>query len=85
MMLPYMSVKVRETTTPRTTCPTLYEEEENPTDLLHVQGLVRRGLQFIVLIREDYMRKSNRLQMLLKRQQFLLSYLKTLSLGPAGV
>ena len=23
------------------------------TDLLHVQGLVRRGLRFIVLIRED--------------------------------
>ena len=30
-------------------------------------------------------RKSNRLQMLLQRQHFLLSYLKTLSLGPAGV
>ena len=33
--------------------PTLYEEEKSATDLLHVQGLVRRGLQFIVLIRED--------------------------------
>ena len=30
-------------------------------------------------------RESNRLQMLLQRQHFLLSYLKTLSLGPAGV
>ena len=30
-------------------------------------------------------RKSNRLQMLLQRQHFLLSYLKTLSVGPAGV
>ena len=29
-------------------------------------------------------RKSNRLQMWLKRQHFLLSYLKTLSVGPAG-
>ena len=29
-------------------------------------------------------RKSNRLQMLLQRQHFLLSYLKTLSVGPAG-
>ena len=28
-------------------------------------------------------RKSNRLQMLLQRQHFLLSYLKTLSVGPA--
>ena len=26
MMPPYMSVKVRQTTTPGTTCPTLYEE-----------------------------------------------------------
>ena len=30
-------------------------------------------------------RKSNRLQMLIQRQQFVLSYLKTLSIGPAGV
>ena len=30
-------------------------------------------------------RKSNRLQMLLQRQHFLLSYLKTLSVGPAGI
>ena len=30
-------------------------------------------------------RKSNHLQMLLQRQHFLLSYLKTLSVGPAGV
>ena len=30
-------------------------------------------------------RKSNRLQMLLQRQHFLLSYFKTLSVGPAGI
>ena len=30
-------------------------------------------------------RKSNRLQMSLQRQHFLLRYLKTLSVGPAGV
>ena len=30
-------------------------------------------------------RKSNRFQMLLQRQHFILSYLKTLSVGPAGV
>ena len=30
-------------------------------------------------------RKSNRLLMLLQRQHLLLSYLKTLSVGPAGV
>ena len=38
---------------------------------VHVQGLVRRGLRFIVLIRKT--RKLNRLQMLLQRQHFLLS------------
>ena len=30
-------------------------------------------------------RKSNHLQMSLQRQHYLLSYLKTLSVGPAGV
>ena len=30
-------------------------------------------------------RKSNHLQMSLQRQHFLLSYLKTVSVGPAGV
>ena len=30
-------------------------------------------------------RKSNHLQMILQRQHFLLSYLKTLSVGPVGV
>ena len=30
-------------------------------------------------------RKSNHLQMPLQRQQFLLSYLKTLSVGPVGI
>jgi len=30
-------------------------------------------------------RKSNHLQMSLQRQHFLLSYLKTLNVGPAGV
>ena len=30
-------------------------------------------------------RKSSRLQILLQRQHFLFSYLKTLSVGPAGV
>ena len=34
MMPPYMSVKVRQTTTPGTTCPTFYEEEKSLTDLI---------------------------------------------------
>ena len=33
----------------------------------------------------EKMRKSNHLQMSLQRQHFLLSYLMTLSVGPAGV
>ena len=39
---------------------------------------MRRDLRLIVLIRED-------LPMQLQRQHFLLSYFKTLSVGPAGV
>ena len=46
---------------------------------------VRRHLRFFVLILELETRKSVYLQMSLQRQHFLLSYLKTLSVGPAGV
>ena len=38
-----------------------------------------------VLSLSEKTRKSNHLQMSLQRQHFLLSYLKTLSAGPAGV
>ena len=41
------------------------------------ESAMRRDLRFFVLIGET--RKSNRLQMSLQRQLFLLSYLKTLS------
>ena len=44
---------------------------------------VRRDLRFSSL--SEKTRKSNRLQMSLQRQHFLLSYLNTLSFGPAGV
>ena len=44
---------------------------------------VRRDLRFSSL--SEKTRKSNRLQMSLQRQHFLLSYLKTLSVGPAGI
>ena len=43
----------------------------------------RRDLWLFILIREDY-RKSNPLKMSLQRYQFLLSYLKTLSVGQPG-
>ena len=42
-----------------------------------------------IIVRQDLLsektRKSNHLQMKLQRQHFLLSYLKTLSVGPGGV
>ena len=44
---------------------------------------VRRDLRFSSL--SERTRKSNRLQMSLQRQHFLLSYLNTLSFGAAGV
>ena len=40
---------------------------------------------FSSLSEKTRVRKSNRLQMSLQRQHVLLSYLKTLSVGPAGV
>ena len=56
MMPPYMSVKVRQTTTPGTTCPTLYEECVGSLTSHRFITCVRaceRGLRLIVLIRED--------------------------------
>ena len=44
---------------------------------------VRPDLRFFFLIREDW--KSNCLQMSVQRQHFLLSYLKTLSVGLVGM
>ena len=43
------------------------------------------GRVFLPYPRRLELRKSNRLQMALQRQHFLLNYLKTLSVGPAGV
>ena len=56
---------------------------KRPTDLLHVQGLVKRCLRFIVLIRED--QKVKPFAVVIQRQHFLLSSLKTLGVVPAGV
>ena len=42
-------------------------------------------LQTRVISLSEKTRKSNHLQMSEQRQHFLLSYLKTLSVGPAGV
>ena len=40
---------------------------------------------YVLLSLSEETRKSNHLQMSLQRQHFLLNYLKTLSVGPAGV
>ena len=84
MMPPYMSVKVRQTTTPGTTCPTLYEECVGSLTS-HRFITCARACETGPTVYRPYPRKSNRLQMLLQRQHFLLSYLKTRSVGPAGV
>ena len=47
------------------------------------ESAVRRGLRFSSL--SEKTRKSIRLQISLQRQHFLLSYLKDLRIGPAGV
>ena len=44
---------------------------------------MRRGLRFIVLIREAF--ESLSFGGVITGQHFLLSYFKTLSVGPAGV
>ena len=51
------------------------------TLLTNTEKMQERGLRFIVLIREDY-RMSNHLHMSMQRQHILLSYFKTLSVGP---
>ena len=47
----------RTATTPETSRPTLYEQcvgsLTSHVEMLNVEGIVRRGLWFIVLIRED--------------------------------
>ena len=47
------------------------------------ESAVRQDLRLFLLIEKT--KKSNHLQMSLQRQHFLLSYLKTLSVGSAGV
>ena len=86
MMWMMWCVVWRLTTPPGSTSPTLFKQwytffyvPQEP-DML---SAVRRDLWLFILIREDY-RKSNPLKMSLKRQHFLLSYLKTLSVGQPG-
>ena len=75
-----------QTTTPGTTSPTLYEQWVGcltSQEIYYEQGLWdgTYGLSSL----SEKTRKSNHLQMSLQRQHFLLSHLKTLSGGLAGV
>ena len=67
-----------------TTCPTLYEECVGSLTSYRFITCAR-ACETGPTVYRPYPRKSNRLQMLLQRQHFLLSYLKTRSVGPAGV
>ena len=67
----------RLTTTPGSTSPTLFEQW---CGFFYVPQEPDKCKSL-----SEKIRKSNRLQMSLQRQRFLLSYLKTLSVGPAGV
>ena len=87
MMWMMWCVVWRLTTPAGSTSPTLFKQwcrffyvPEEP-DML---SAVRKDLWFFFLIWEDY-RNCNHLKMSLQRQHFLLSYLKTLCVGQAGV
>ena len=89
VMMPHTWVWMWEKpcTTPDTTCPTLYEEGVGFLTSHRFYYMCKSlwdgayGLSSL----SEKSRKFNRLQMLLQRQYFLLSYLKTLSVDPAGV
>ena len=49
------------------------------------ESAVRWDIRFFRPQRYEKTRKSNRLQMSLQRQHFLLSYIKTMSVGPARI
>ena len=75
-----------QTATPRTPCPTLFEQcvgSLTSRKIMNNEELRdgAYGLSFL----SKKTRKSNHLQMQLQRQQFLLSYLKTLTVGLARV
>ena len=75
----------RPCSTPGTLCPTLCDKCVGSLTSYSVMNIevLWDGTYGLSSLSEKT-RKSNRLQMLLQRQHFLLSYLKTLSVGPAG-
>jgi len=72
-----------QTTTPGTTCPTLYDECVGTlmSPASHYSGDTGDGAYDILSLYEKT-RISSHLQMSLQRQHILLSYFKTLSVGP---
>jgi len=76
-----------QTTTPGTTCPTLYDEcvGSLPSPASHYSkdagGGAGDGAYDLSSLSEKT-RISNHLQMSLQRQHILLSYFKTLNVGP---
>jgi len=73
-----------QTTTPGTTCPTLYDEcvGSLTSPASHYSEDAGDGAYGLSSLSEKT-RMSNHLQMSLQRQHILLSYFKTLSVGPA--
>ena len=83
---PYMGVKVSQTTTPGTTCPTLYEECVGALTSYRFITCAR-ACKTGPMVYRPYPRRLESLtvcRMSLQRQHFLLSYLRTLSVGRAG-
>ena len=72
-----------QTTTPGTTCPTLYDEcvGSLTSPASHYSKDAGDGAYGLSSLSEKT-RISNQLQMSLQRQHILLSYFKTLSVGP---
>ena len=76
-----------QTTTMETTCPTLHNEcvcsLTSPADHNHSEDAGDRAYGLLSLSKKTTI--YNHLQMSLQRQHILLSYFKTLSVGPVWV
>ena len=79
------NVFLRLTTTPGSTTPTLGDQcvGSFTSHRIDTRKDCETGPPVLSSLSEKT-RKSNHLQMALQRKHFLLSYLKTLSVGPAG-
>ena len=75
-----------QTATSGTPCPILLVNSvwvlSHPTECMNIEGLQDRAYGLSSLFKKT--RESNHLDMSLQRQHFLLSYLKTISVGLEG-